>query len=104
MKSFSTELTQGNINNNHFYIPRQFLRLFPADSIGGRNRNKRAPREVVIDYGIGRESSDIDGTKRIFRKRGWQRSFIEKLGLVAGDRVTINFLSDYEISVRTQKG
>lgn len=31
--------------------------------------------------------TDIDGTKKIFRARGWIRSFFERTGARPGDRV-----------------
>jgi hypothetical protein len=45
-----TELTEGNIKNNHFYLS-SFIDKFPADAIGGSNTAESAPRKVIVDWG-----------------------------------------------------
>ncbi|PPB80876.1 hypothetical protein LV82_01609 [Albidovulum inexpectatum] len=82
----SVELTEGNIRNNHIYL-RGILDRFPADAIGGGNAASKAPRALVIDWGGDAPAmTDIDGTKKIFRARGWIRSFFERTGARPGDR------------------
>lgn len=82
-------LTQGNINNNHFYLT-GCLTFFPADSIGGRNINSEATKKLKL-YPIGGEilETDIDGEKNIFRKRGWVAEMFKLTKAKAGDHVVI---------------
>lgn len=44
-----TQLTDGNIKHNHFYL-RGYLHRFPSDLVGGSNRVARASKEAVIDW------------------------------------------------------
>lgn len=87
-------LTQGNINNSHFYIPRQTA-LFPKSVWGGKN--KSAPgREVEfnfqgLDYTV---LSDIDSSKRILRKRGATKEFYRLHQVEAGNEIRIRGESD----------
>ncbi len=82
-------LTQGNINNNHFYLT-GCLSLFPADSVGGRNTNLQALNTLRL-LPLGGESveTDIDGEKNIFRKRGWVGEMFKRTKAKAGDHVVI---------------
>jgi hypothetical protein len=94
-------LTQGNINNNHVYLARH-LGFFPADAIGGHN--KQAGRGTLLKLNfegfIGAESTDIDPKHKFFRLRGraWH-DFFERHGLRAGDKVAIERISPYEYLV-----
>ncbi|PQO24902.1 hypothetical protein C2I36_00470 [Rhodobacteraceae bacterium WD3A24] len=92
-------LTQGNINNNHFYL-RDILAAFPDDCIGGSNAALAAARTVTVDWG-GRSPAitDIDGTKKLFRKRRWVGDFFEQNGARAGDQVRIDALGPYGYKV-----
>ncbi|MFZ9198477.1 MAG: exonuclease domain-containing protein [Paracoccaceae bacterium] len=91
----TTEITQGNIDNNHIYL-RSFFEQFPADAIGGSNFASAAQREVAVDWGGGNVvMTDLDGSKRFFRKRGWIREFFEGHGARAGDRVMVNEVAPY---------
>lgn len=82
-------LTQGNINNNHFYIPRNTT-LF-AESVWG-GKNKQEPGIQVewhfkgLDYSV---SSDIDGSKRILRNRSAVRDFYKLHTAIAGEELRI---------------
>jgi hypothetical protein len=81
----TTEITQGNIDNNHIYL-RSFFEKFPADAIGGSNRASAAQREIAVDWGGATVvMTDLDGQKKFFRKRGWIREFFERQGARAGD-------------------
>lgn len=89
MKQVKIELTKGNINNNHFYLT-PCLGLFPIDSIGGANKHAIARRLLTIRPKGGEEVvTDIDGTKNIFRKRGWVGELFKRSGAKAGDFVNI---------------
>lgn len=94
-----TEITQGNIDNNHIYL-RSFFEKFPIDAIGGSNRASAAPREIAVDWGGGAVvMTDLDGAKRFFRKRGWIREFFERNGARAGDMVTVEEVAPYSYRV-----
>ena len=82
-------LTQGNINNSHFYL-RDLISAFPAEIIGGGNRTSRASRTVSITWGGSAPvSTDIDGKKKIFRERSWVKSFFERNAARPGDAVEV---------------
>lgn len=81
-------ITQGNLGNNHFYM-RDFLNRFPADAIGGSNKES-AGRPVLVDWGSGVPvETDIDGEKKFFRARGWIRKLFERSGAEAGHHVVV---------------
>lgn len=92
-------LTQGNINNGHFYL-RDIKDWLPADVIGGSNQASRAPRTMTINWGGGAPAvSDVSGDKMIFRSRAWVRAFFERFALAAGDEIHINKTSEYVINI-----
>lgn len=98
-----TEITQGNIDNNHIYL-RSFFERFPADAIGGSNRAAAAQREIAVDWGGGAVvMTDLDGAKRFFRKRGWIREFFKQHGVCAGDMVTVEEVASYSYRVTLQR-
>jgi DNA polymerase III epsilon subunit-like protein len=91
----TTEITQGNIDNNHIYL-RSFFDKFPADAIGGSNRALAAQREIAVDWGGATVvMTDLDGAKRFFRKRGWIREFFDRHGARAGDMVVVKEVAPY---------
>lgn len=94
-------LTQGNINNHHFYL-REILHAFPDDCIGGGNSTSAAARTVTVDWG-GQSvaTTDVDGRKKLFRRRGWVREFFERNSARAGDQVKIEAVNShaYRVSV-----
>jgi hypothetical protein len=97
-----TRLTGGNLRNNHFYV-RKFLEKFPADSIGGSNKNAAAPREIAVDWGgPSPVMTDIDRTKGMFRKRGWVGQFFEASGASEGDTVVVTSAAPYQVHVRVE--
>lgn len=78
MNSENISITQGNLNNNHFYLT-SCLSIFPAESIGGRNKNAQASLLLRLLPDGGEEViTDIDGTKNIFRKRGWVGALFQR--------------------------
>lgn len=99
----TTEITQGNIDNDHIYL-RGFFDKFPADAIGGSNRASAAQREIAVDWG-GRTvvMTDLDGAKRFFRKRGWIREFFARYGARAGDSVMVEEIAPYSYRVVLQR-
>jgi hypothetical protein len=98
----TTTITQGNIDNNHIYL-RSFIEKFPADAIGGSSQSLAA-REVIVDWGGDAVvQTDLDGTKKFFRKRSWVRTFFERNGAVAGDEVSIEETGSYSYRVFLKK-
>jgi hypothetical protein len=98
--SIEIGLTQGNINNNHFYIPLA-TKIFPEDSWGGRNKSEAGKNVTVRFAGLDLEVlTDIDGTKRLFRSRGAVRQFYEHHRLKAQDTIKVSKVSgrNYMIS------
>lgn len=98
----TTAITQGNIDNSHIYL-RSFFEKFPADAIGGSNRSSAARREIAVDWGGGTVvMTDLDGTKRFFRKRSWIREFFERHGVRVGDVVIVEEVAPYSYRVALQ--
>lgn len=87
-------LTQGNVNNAHFYIPRQTT-LFPESAWGGKN--KREVGEGLqfdfqgLDYPV---FSDIDSSKRILRNRSAVREFYSLHQVSAEDEIKIEKVAE----------
>ena len=82
-------LTQGNLDNNHFYL-REFISAFPSEVIGGSNKASAAPSTLTIHWGgVASIATDIDGSKKIFRDRSWVRTFFERNAARSGDTVEI---------------
>lgn len=98
----TTEITQGNLKNCHIYM-RNFFEAFPADAVGGSNRALAAPREITVDGGgDAAVMTDLDGTKRFFRKRGWIRTFFERNAVRAGDMILVEEIAPYSYRVIAQ--
>ncbi|WP_131829953.1 hypothetical protein [Consotaella salsifontis] len=96
-------LTQGNIDHNHIYL-RSFFERFPEDAVGGSNRHERARRDVLVEWGGPVPvRTDLDGSKRFFRARGWIRDFFVSNEAQAGDRVRIEETAPYCYRVSLKK-
>ncbi|WP_431066907.1 HNH endonuclease [Methylotuvimicrobium sp.] len=100
MKYAEVLLSQGNINQGHFYLPKG-TDLFPADALGGKNKSEMAKSLEVIFVGTGEVVlTDIDSEKSLFRSaRGESRRFIEKHKLTAGDKIYITKTGERRFSV-----
>ncbi|MBY5400273.1 ASCH domain-containing protein [Rhizobium leguminosarum] len=96
------EITQGNIDHKHIYL-RNFFDGFPSDAIGGSSKAEKAAREIVVDWGQGTVRTDLDGSKKLFRARGWIGSFFRANGVVAGDRVRVEETGPYQYNVTVRK-
>lgn len=96
-------ITEGNIANNHIYL-RSFFDRFPADAVGGSNKANVARRELTINWG-GPEPvvTDLDGSKKFFRARGWIGAFYKLNRAKAADRVVVEQTAPYRYEVRLQK-
>jgi hypothetical protein len=93
------ELTQGNLNNDHFYLT-SIMELFPVTSVGGSSDVERASQLLEVHSGIGEPVfTDIAGDKKIFRKRAWVGEFFATLQLKAGDRVVVERTGPYRYHV-----
>lgn len=89
MSASSIRITQGNLNNNHFYLT-SCLEMFPAESFGGSNKNAQASLTLTLLPDGGEEvRTDIDSTKNIFRKRAWVAALFERKKASLGDFVSI---------------
>lgn len=96
------EITQGNIDHHHIYL-RGFFDRFPADSVGGSNRAAKALREISVDWGQDIAWTDLDGSKKFFRGRGWIESFFRLNEAKAGDVVTVEETASYQYRMRLLK-
>jgi hypothetical protein len=88
------EIGEANIRNNHIYLTR-VMDMFPADVVGGRNEAHAAPRMLRVCWGNETIETDIDGSKRIFRRRGWLGKFFKENRIKAGDRVLLERVGPY---------
>ena len=93
-------VTQGNINNGHFYIPRDSS-IFPQDSWGGGNKDDLGICFNFSFHGIDKSiDTDIDGKKRIVRfARGLLRQFYIANDINSGDFIRIKKLNDFSFKV-----
>ncbi|GGE33722.1 hypothetical protein GCM10007276_08830 [Agaricicola taiwanensis] len=97
------KLTAGNIRNSHIYL-RDLFDRFPEEAVGGSNRHEKAAREVIVDWGgASPAQTDLDGSKKLFRSRGWIRTFFEANDASAGDRVQVQETGPYSYRVRVKK-
>jgi ribonuclease HI len=87
-------VTRGNLANKHLYLS-HVLDLFPPETVGGSDASRLAQRCLRIHWGSETVETDIDGTKKIFRKRGWVRRFFQANGFRPGDRVLLEQLEPY---------
>lgn len=97
-----SQLTEGNIKNNHFCL-RGYIHRFPANIVGGPNKESKAPREATIDWGGAQPAlTDIDGQKQIFRGRGWIKQFFEANEACPGDWILVEETAPvaYKISLK----
>ena len=96
----TSAITQGNIDNNHIYLS-SFFDSFPSEVVGGSNAASAALQQVVVDWGgVSPAITDLDGTKKFFRKRAWIRQFFELNRVVAGSAISIEQTSKYHYRVR----
>jgi len=100
VKYTEVKLSQGNINQGHFYLPRG-IDLFPTDAVGGKNKSEMAKAFEVVFSGTGEVvQTDIDGDKSLFRSaRGESKRFIEKNKLTAGDIIYITKTGERQFTV-----
>jgi hypothetical protein len=97
------ELTEGNIKNNHFYL-RGYIHRFPADLLGGSNKNTKASKEAIIDWGGPSPAiTDVDGEKQFFRGRGWIKQFFVATGACPGDSVFVEEEGPYRYKISLKK-
>ena len=97
------EITQGNIDHNHIYL-RTLFDKFPAEVIGGANHAEAAKRELAVHWGAGDiVMTDLDGKKKLFRKRGWIREFFSRNHTRPGDMVAIEQIDAYSYRLSMHK-
>jgi hypothetical protein len=91
-------LTQGCFTQNYVRFPK-YIDFFPSDSIGGSNEEQAGKLFSIHVEGLDKEiQTDIDGSKKQFRKRCWQE-FFDHHNLKVGDEVVIEKLADYEYKI-----
>lgn len=105
MDRLKIELSQGNVNQGHFYIPRGF-KVFPESVWGGGKKSEAGEQVKIFFEGINESvKTDIDGKKRLLRNaRGESRKFIQKYELSKGDFLYIKKKSDSEFVVSVHAG
>lgn len=92
-------MTQGNLDNDHFYL-RGLMDRFPLDLIGGSNKSQTAQKMAIIDWGGPTTTeTDIDGSKQFFRARSWIRQFFTDTDAVPGDVVRVEETAPYRYRV-----
>jgi DNA polymerase-3 subunit epsilon len=93
-----SQLTEGNLKHKHIYL-KDFFDRFPADAIGGSNMAEAASREIRVHWGGGVIATDLDGSKKLFRKRAWVSTFFDTSGAQAGDWVSISEIGPYSYRI-----
>lgn len=92
-------LSQGNINNNHFYL-RPIMDFFPKESIGGSNKQQIASHLLSVKFGDSLPvTTDIAGDKKMFRCRGAMGDFLKTHNMKAGDAVIITKVDAFTFQV-----
>ena len=96
------ELTQGNIDNDHFYM-REARNMIPHDAIGGSNE-ALAGNPVAVTFVPGSAiETDFDDEKKFFRKRGPVGEFFRLTGAEAGDFVLLTKITERQFEIRLLK-
>lgn len=104
MEFIEITLSPGNINQGHFYIPKN-TKIFPTDSWGGKNKSQIG-RVVEIHFeGIAElVLTDIDGEKRLLRNaRGQAKRFIRLYKLKPDDVIFISRIEERLFKVSTKR-
>lgn len=94
----SLVINRANIKHGHMYL-RDGVKFFPADAIGGGNKRDLG---IPIKLHVGSSQpviTDIDGVKKIFRSRSWEREFFERHGLREGQKIVVQKVAEREYHV-----
>jgi hypothetical protein len=98
-----TEITEGNLKNNHIYL-RSFFDCFPSDAVGGANKSSVATTLLKVRWkGAQWQETDLDGQKLFFRSRSLVRKFFEDTGAAAGDVVEIQRVDAYHYILQLRR-
>lgn len=97
-----TEVTQGNLTNDHFYL-RSFLNRFPQELVGGRDLPEPVLAKLETDDACLSTSTDICPRHRFFRDRCWTRLFFENSTARPGDRVVVRELAPYRYHISLRR-
>lgn len=100
MKFIVITLTEANIEHSHIYLS-SYIGFFPNNVIGGANKSSIAKQLLQLNFGQSGEPvyTDIAGDKKIFRKRGWVKTFFETHELEAGDNIVIEKINDLSLHI-----
>jgi hypothetical protein len=93
-------VSQGNLNNHHLYLAK-ILELFPEDVLGGSDAGQAAPGCVRIYCDDEVIETDIDRTKKIFRKRSWLGRFFNRHRIQPGAHVLLERIEPYVYRLRS---
>lgn len=97
-----SEVTEGNLKNNHFYL-RSFLHHFPEQLVGGRDLDP--PILALVEaQGMPPTRTDICPRHRFFRDRSWTRQFFANQDSAPGDRVQVHQVAPLHYRVSIVKG
>lgn len=96
------ELTQGNINNDHFY-KREARDMIPHDAIGGSNEALAGKPVIMTFVPSGAIETDFDDEKKFLRKRGPVGEFFRLTGAAAGDFVLLTKIAERKFEIRLLK-
>lgn len=100
MTYIEIKLSQGNINQGHFYLPKN-SDFFPTDAYGGKNKNEMGSTIEVIFSETGEiVQTDIDTKKSLLRlARGESKRFIQANNLNAEDTIFITKTGQRQFTV-----
>jgi hypothetical protein len=99
-------LTQGNLNNNHFYL-RDHLDFFPADAVGAPNSKDGIGVPLRVHFAGSSEPVETDiagGNKLFLRARAPIGEFFRRFAFGPGDEIAIERVGDREYRVVPRAG
>jgi ASC-1-like (ASCH) protein len=91
-RSFTIEITDGNLRNNSMYVSGVMDR-FPKWTIGGANRSEAARPVTLMLHDGPTIETDIVGPRKLLRTRCWGAWF-KRHGVKPGDRVVFTPLDE----------
>ncbi len=95
-------LTQGNLNNDHFYL-REHLAFFPADAVGAAHQRDGTGVPLQVHFAGAPEPVETDiagGNKLFFRTRAATGEFFRRFACQPGDEIVIERVGAREYRVR----
>lgn len=99
-------VSEGNLKNSYINL-RDSIDIFPTETFGGSNKSTASDVKIWVEWGGATPTlTDIDGSKKMFRKRDWVREFFDRNLVRVGDIVAIERTGDlqYRVSVEREAG